>query len=310
MELRQIRYFIALAENLHFSKTADKLGIAQSALSVQLKNLERELGYQLIKRENKWNTALTAAGAAFLEGAKKLMRDAESMRLSAARADRGEIGKFSICAVHSFLSSPKVSELLRDVLAKFPNVYWEIHQAVSENALKMVQDGEADIGIVRISKFPNIDAVKSLELWSDVIVAVMSKKHPMASVNPLRLQDLRGETFVMPSVKSSPFFRREIDNMCMKLGGFIPNVRVEADDLYTMLNLLVNTENITLLHESFAFTRYPELTFKRLERCPMKMANTVIWRADNASPILGNFLKALKSTIRDSRQATAPRSRV
>ena len=77
MEFRQIRYFIALAENLHFAKTAGELGIAQSALSVQIKNLERELGYRLLRRENKWNIRLTTGGGVFVDGAKRLLRDAE-----------------------------------------------------------------------------------------------------------------------------------------------------------------------------------------------------------------------------------------
>ena len=89
MEFRQIRYFIALAENLHFAKTAGELGIAQSALSVQIKNLERELGYRLLRRENKWNITLTTAGGVFLDGAKRLLRDAESVKLAAARAELG-----------------------------------------------------------------------------------------------------------------------------------------------------------------------------------------------------------------------------
>lgn len=297
MEFRQIRYFIALAENLHFAKTAGELGIAQSALSVQIKNLERELGYRLLRRENNWNITLTTAGGVFLDGAKRLLRDAESVKLAAARADRGETGRFSICAVHSFYSSPKVSALLRNFGNRFPDVCWETHEAASGSALKMVEEGETDIGIVRISPFANMDGVKSMELWSDAIVAVMSKRHAMAFKRRLKLSNLRDETFVMPTRKTSPFFRREIENICVNLGGFVPRVRLEADNLYTMLNFLSDTDNITLLPESFAFARYPELTFKRLEGCPLKMANSAIWKADNPSPVLGNFLEMLKLTL-------------
>lgn len=161
----------------------------------------------------------------------------------------------------------------------------------------MVEEGETDIGIVRISPFANMDGVKSMELWSDAIVAVMSKRHAMAFKRRLKLSNLRDETFVMPTRKTSPFFRREIENICVNLGGFVPRVRLEADNLYTMLNFLSDTDNITLLPESFAFARYPELTFKRLEGCPLKMANSAIWKADNPSPVLGNFLEMLKLTL-------------
>lgn len=119
----------------------------------------------------------------------------------------------------------------------------------------------------------------------------------MAFKRRLKLSNLRDETFVMPTRKTSPFFRREIENICVNLGGFVPRIRLEADNLYTMLNFLSDTDNITLLPESFAFARYPELTFKRLEGCPLKMANSAIWKADNPSPVLGNFLEMLKLTL-------------
>src|SRR3984893_6662148 len=147
MELRHLRYFIAVAEELHFGRAAGRLHIAQPSLSHQIRNLERELGVKLLDRGTR-HVNLTEAGRTYFEQANRIMRSVEDASLAARRTERGEIGHLAIGFL-GLAALDTLPPLLRKVRTRYPHVALAFYEQSTEEQVRRIHDGSLDVGIIR-----------------------------------------------------------------------------------------------------------------------------------------------------------------
>lgn len=290
MEIKTIRYFIAVAEELHFGRAARRLHLSQPPLSRQIGNLERELGCQLFTRTRR-SVALTAAGDTFLSKTRPLLAGLDDAANAARRAARGEIGRLSI---GFFIGA--TYRLLPDALRVFriqaPEAEVVFHEMRVTQVPAAIESGLIDVGFLRppVSE-PLIDTEVLLQ---EPFVAALPNGHPLAQRRSLKLIDLAAERFVMFTPGPSVLYS-QILSACNQ-AGFTPRVAYEAQHPETLLGLVRSGAGIALVASSIERRGDPAVTFKRVTG-PLPMAEiAVAWRRNNPSPLVQTFLHAARSS--------------
>src|SRR5262245_26825869 len=193
MELRHLRYFVVVAEELHFRRAAERLHMSQPPLSQQIRALEAEVGATLLLR-NQRKVELTAAGAAFLERAREILAAVEDAALEARRVQRGEVGRLAIGFVGSAMYS-FVPDLLRAFRERYPDIQLRLQELGTSEQLRQLENGRLDVGFMRTpSTRPELRAETVLE---ERVVAALPDAHPLAARARLRLTDLEGQPLVL-----------------------------------------------------------------------------------------------------------------
>src|SRR3954453_15892050 len=194
MELRHLRYFVAVAEELHFGRAARRLQLAQPPLSRQIQGLEQELGVRLLER-TKRHVELTPAGKVFLEHARKLLTEADHAVAAARRAARGEIGRLAIGFVGAATYSA-LPELLRVFHTRFPDVELVLYEMTSAHQHDALREGRIEVGFVRPA-IPD-DTLARRVARGEPLVAALPAGHRLARRDePIPLSDLAGEPFIL-----------------------------------------------------------------------------------------------------------------
>jgi DNA-binding transcriptional LysR family regulator len=291
MELRHLRYFVAVAEELHFGHAAQKLGMAQPPLSQQIRRLELEIGVQLLQR-TKRRVQLTEAGRSFLEGAREALSQVDHAVEVAQRASRGEVGKLAI----GFLGAA-ASSLLPSILVAFrrryPDVELKLHELKTSELIAALRDRQVQVGLVRLPVYDELLAVEPI-LREELVVA-LPERHALASRARISLRDLAQEAFLMPPRELAPSFHEQVLNLCHQ-AGFAPKLGAEASQLQTIINLVAAGMGVTLVAESVRNLAGRGVVFKRLpEPAPMVEVG-VAWRRDACSEVLSAFLNVVRET--------------
>src|SRR5438094_3877568 len=204
MELRHLRYFVAVAENLNFTKAAAKLHLAQPSLTRQIHNLEEEIGVRLLSR-SKSHVALTEEGRSFLVDARRILALATESVLAVQRLSRGETGQLNIAYLSNF-DFELLPETLRAFRKSFPHIALNLFDMTPAEQFRALEARKIDLGFVglRFSK-----AAKDLQ-WASIgrhtTVAVLPAKHPLARQRRIRLEELKGMFFVGMSETTHPRF--------------------------------------------------------------------------------------------------------
>ena len=176
MELRHLRYFVAVAEELHFRRAAERLHMSQPPLSQQIRALEEEVGATLLLR-NQRRVELTAAGAAFLERAREILDAVEDAARQARRVQRGEVGRLAVGFVGSAMYS-FVPELLRAFREQAPDIALRLHELGTTEQLRQLEDGRLDVGFMRApGRWPGLRVETVLE---EPVVVALPDLHPLA----------------------------------------------------------------------------------------------------------------------------------
>ena len=295
MDSRHLRYFIAVAEELHFGHAAQKLGIAQPPLSQQIRRLEQELGVQLLQR-TKRRVQLTQAGHAFLEEARKTLTQFKRAIEVAQRAGRGELGRLTI----GFLGAVTYS-VLPSILISFrnsyPDVEVELHELKTSELIEALREGRVQVGFVRL---PVRDKLLQAEpILREPLVVAVPERHPLAARARLSFRDLANESFLLAPRPLAPAFHEQILNLCQQ-AGFTPKLGAEASQLQTILNLVAAGMGITLVPESVQNLAGRGVVFKKLREPVPMMEIAVAWRRDAHSEVLSAFLKVVRETALQS----------
>jgi DNA-binding transcriptional LysR family regulator len=291
MDLRHLRYFVAVAEELHFGHAAQKLGIAQPPLSQQIRRLEMELGVQLLQR-TKRRVQLTQAGHAFLEEARKILSQVKRATEVAQRAGRGELGRLSI----GFLGAATYS-LLPSILIAFrhsyPDVEVELHELKTSELIEALRDRRVEVGFVRL---PVHDELLEAEpILREPLVVAVPERHALATCAHISFRDLANEAFLMPPRQLSAGFHDQVLNLCHQ-AGFTPKLGAEASQLQTIINLVAAGMGITLVPESVQNMSGRGVVFKKLPEPTPMMEVAVAWRRDAHSEVLSAFLNVVRET--------------
>ena len=290
IELRHLRYFVAVAEELHFGRAARRLGIAQPPLSQQIQRLEAELGVQLFDRANR-RVALTAAGRTLLDEGRRVIDAFHAATDAARRAARGETGSLTVAFAASvmFLSLPKIIRRFRD---QFPNVRLELRELPTGSQIVALRTGDLDVGFLR--EPPNDDAFVTETVMRERLVLALSKRHELASRKRLRLVDVANEDFVLFPRDLAPGLHAHVLAMCAEVGVH-PRIVQTSRELYTTISLVEAGVGVTIIPESVR-----KMGWRGVRYFPVVSSYAITridaaWRPDNQSPIIPAFLEIARS---------------
>ena len=299
MELRHLRYFIAVASDLNFSKASRRLHVAQPAISQTILDLEEELGVKLLLRTGR-GVELTAAGNAFFAEAQGIMLRADGARTAAQRASRGETGYLRIgflpCATGPFLPA-----LIKSYRKEFPNVEVQLRDMNTEQQLKAFEDGKIDIGFSRPFPKELAKEFRAEVVYEDRLEIVLPAGHALAKQSVVDLKDVSGETFLEYYRRGAPALFSEVKTTCRK-AGFSPKTILEFEEMSSGVILAVESGlgvSLTLGFVRGLLSR--ESVVRQIKPASSKIPLCAIWPTGPQEPVLESFLEALrarKPTIR------------
>ena len=292
MELRHLRYFVAVAEELHFGRAARRLNIAQPPLSRQIRDLEREIGAPLFERHAR-GVELTAAGHAFLPEARLTLAQAERGVRTAQRAARGETGRLRV----GFVEAATWSGILPDVLGFFrmhlPNIGLSLFEMDAREQVDAFRDERIDVGILHGAP---ADASRTLQvepLYEDPMVAALPATHRLAGRARLALADLEADPFVLVSRLGSPELYDALIARC-RAAGFSPRVVQEAAGWHTIAGLVAAGVGVAFIPRSLAQLARPGIAWHPVRDLGVDLAMSVAWRRGRQSPVRERFVTSLR----------------
>jgi DNA-binding transcriptional LysR family regulator len=291
MDLRHLRYFTYVAEEMHFGRAAQRLGISQPPLSQQIRALEDELGVQLFERTSR-RVRLTEAGRQFLPAARATLAQAEQAALTAKLAHRGEVGRLRLGFSTSVPFVPRVMNALSQFREAYPEVNLELDELPRDEQIVRLERGTLDVAILRTFSQPDLPPhMQSLCIQREGVMLAMRQDHPLAKrSDPLTLSDLQGEPLVMFGSINGAGFNERLIEQCQALG-FRPQVAIEAGSFATLLGLTAAGLGITILSRSLARLNVDTLAFRSLE-VPFT-SQLLMLHMDPPSPATTNFRKMI-----------------
>jgi len=290
VDLRQLACFVAVAEELNFSRAAVRMHISQPPLSRQIARLESELRVRLLERSPQ-SVSLTAAGRGFLPEARRILALAANAPEVARRADRGETGTLRIGFVGStiYTSVPALVGRFRHL---YPGVDVTLLQLTVAKQVDMLLAGEIDIGLIRQSV--SNAHLKTLSLFKEPFIAALPALHPLAAQPTVNLRQLADESFISFSRQEAPAIHEHLRRMCEDVG-FSPRIVLEAHPMSTVLGLVASGAGIAVVPQSMHRLNILNVAYRKLTGTRATSEFFLAWRADDPSATLQNFLKVRKA---------------
>jgi len=296
MELRHLRYFVTLAEELHFGRAAERLHIAQPPLSQQIQQLERELGFQLFHR-TKRTVKLTEAGQVFREESQRILTQLEQAIQRGNQVSRGEVGQLVIGFVASTAYNV-LPEVLQAFRAAVPGVTLQLQELTTEQQLQWLKEGRIDVGFLR----PPIveDSFSSEIIFEEPLVLTLPISHRLALAEKVSLREVAGEPFILFPRAQAPGLYDQIISLCQQ-ADFSPIVAQEAIQMQTIVSLVAAEMGVALVPASLQNLQRTGVVYKALEELSPKVAIAMLWRRNETSPATQRFLAiASKASIASS----------
>ena len=300
MELRHLRYVVAVAEELHFGRAAARVRIAQPPLSQQIRQLEQELGVALFNR-TKRRVELTHAGRAFLEHARQILEETERAKQVAQRAARGEVGRLAI----GFASSadldilPRVLRVWRE---RFPDVEVELHALLTSAQVDALCRGRIQVGFVRLPTDETSLVVESIQ--REPLVAALPEGHRLARRARVRLRDLANDTMILFPRHTAPGYYDVFINAC-RVAGFTPRLLHPAS-MQTILGLVSAGLGVSLMPASIRNLRRVGVAYRPLAPPVPQVEMAIAYRRDEPSAVLPAFLATVRDVLGRKRVRTPP----
>lgn len=287
MELRHLRYFVAVAEELHFGRAAEKLHISQPPLSMQIRALEDELGVTLLNRTQR-HVSLTEAGQALLQEARQILARVEQAVLTTRRAGRGEIGELALGFI-SVANYNLLPVLLREFRRVYPLIHLTLREATTDAQLDDLLNGRIDVGIV----LPPIadPALESMPVLREPLIAALPRRHPLAAASGgIALAALAGSPFILFPRRMAPGLYDDIVSYCHS-AGFSPRVGQEAIQMQTIVSLVSAELGVALIPESLRNLQRAGVVYKALRETSPMTEIRLAWRRHDPLPALRSFIE-------------------
>jgi DNA-binding transcriptional LysR family regulator len=293
MELRHIRYFVALAEQLHFARAAELLHMTQPALSHQIKALEDELGVRLFNR-TKREVTLTEPGAYFLAEAQLTLKQAERARAVAQRVARGELGIVQIGYVPSLPFSGILSQIASEFRQNATEIQFVLEEMFAQEQLIKIAAGKLDVGILRLPVERPLPHLETKVLIKERMVIAIREDHPVARMKEISIADLRNEAFIVWRGEQAITMHEHVLALVQE-GGFPLRVGQSAPSLTTMIALVAGGAGIAYVPESLGNMNVPSVCFRPLVDLERVSEIAVCYRSDETSLAVWKLLKILNA---------------
>ncbi len=291
MELRHLRYFIAVAEELHFGRAAQVLGISQPPLSQQIQALEQEIGARLFERTNR-RVELSEAGRLFLQEARLVLAQVDKAADVARRAQLGELGELKIGFTSSAPFNSSIPQAIFAFRQAFPAVHLNLQEMSSTEVAESLVDESIQVGLMRPLPLP--DSLSVVELMREPLVAVLNAGHPLVegSERGLHLAQLAEEPFVFfPRTYGSGLYAQLMS--LARDAGFSPHFAQEAGEAMTIIGLVAAGLGVSVLPASYQRIRIDGVVYRTLLDQEAVTAVWLVQRKGQQTPMATAFVELL-----------------
>lgn len=288
LELRHLRSFVVVAEELHFSRAAERIQIAQPALSQQIKKLEREVGVELFHR-TKRRVELSAAGTAMLEPARRTLAEAATVRDVAQRAARGEIGHLTVGFIES-AAMTFVPTAVRSFRVEHPKVGLTLRELPVDVQIARLRAGRLDVAIVRSPA--ETEGLRVASIADESLVVVVPEAHPLATLKRVSPQRLAAEPLVLLAREAVPSLYDQA--IALLRGDAGARIAQEATSIQAVLGLVAAGLGVSLLPSSVKSLARTGISFTELSPSPRSTIQ-LAWRDSDRSPLTAAFLAAAQA---------------
>jgi DNA-binding transcriptional LysR family regulator len=288
MELRHLRYFVAVGEDQHYGHASRRLGVAQPALSRQIQDLEKEIGFVLFDRMPR-GVRLSAAGELFLEDARHILQQVGEATARAARVARGQSGTLRIGFAENSSWHGVVPDSFRRFREQHPDVDLQLQPAASLEQLESLRSGRLDAGFVNFMPKAHAD-LDQLPVGRQQVELAAPKRHPLTRIKKLRLRDLTDGPFVWFTRRSSPAFYDRLMHECYRGGLRSPRIVQEGVNEATILSLVSTGLGVGWVLGSARWRCPQAVAILSVVDLKIPVSLALAWRRDNNSPSLARFI--------------------
>ena len=294
IELQDLRYFVAVAShaNCNISEVAEKLHMAQPNLSSAIKDLEKRLDVTLFNRKKR-PLQLTTAGQEFFQEAVSILSAMNRAVENVRARSKGEIGRLTV-GLTSSVSNSILPDILRRFREEFPNVKLIWREMTTHNQLQALRECQMDVGFLHLP----VGGIDNKELsftpiLEEPLLTVLPENHRLAKTEEIPLIALKEEKFILPDLQLVPGLSQQILYLC-KRAGFFPQITLEAAFMLTILGLVAGELGIALLPANVRNIRRKGVVYRPIIGAAPTVKMDVVWRRNDTSVILKNFLKITK----------------
>jgi DNA-binding transcriptional LysR family regulator len=286
IDLRRLEYFVAVAEELHFSRAAARLGIAQPPLSQQIQKLEAEVGAQLFDRSHR-AVALTTAGRALLPEARTLLAMSERVAGIARAVQDGRAGRLRLGLTGS-TAFRLVPTLLRHYRSEYPDVVIQLSELPTADQVEQLADGRLDAGLTRA---PILGGdLASVIVWSEALLVVLPADHALAGSAAIAVSELAAEPFVLFPRERGPGLYELVSGLCAE-AGFAPKVVQEAVQMQTLVGLVAAGFGVSIVPASVRDFRLHGVVYRELQRPAPQSRIALVWNPALTSATRDRFIE-------------------
>ena len=288
MELRHLRYFVAVGEEQHYSRAAERLHLAQPALSRQIQDLEEEIGVKLFDRLPR-GVRISAAGASFLDDVRRILQEVNEATMRAGRVARGQSGILRVGFTESASWHGVVPDSFRQFRQRQPDAELQLYPTASLEQIEAVRTGRLDAGFV--FSMPKSDReLDQMPVAIHHLVLAAPKGHPLTRLKKLRLRDMSDTPFVWFPRRQSPAYYDRLMHECSRGGLKAPDIVQEAVDQATMLSLVSCRIGVAFVSDATRWRCPANVVLLPVSDLNLPLPFALIWRKDNASPVLARFV--------------------
>ena len=292
MDLKRLKSMTVLAEELHFGRAAERLGIAQPALTQQIQSLERDIGVQLFLR-TKRSVRLTISGQVMLSEAVRTLQQAERTILVAKQAGRGQLGHIEI----GFVGSAVFSGVLAGAIARYravnPLVEFRLNELGILQQLQDVASGQLDVGIIRLSVKSPAPELTICAIYRDPIILAIPARHPLAKLKAVPAGRLRNEQFVAVQIQEGIGFNAQVADLCA-VAGLTPQITQRAGQFTALAGMVAGGLGLAFVPRSMKNLKIPDVAYRPLANFDRQSDLAMVHRKSERAPAVLSFIKELK----------------
>jgi len=295
MELRHLRYFVAVGEEQHYGRAAQRLRVAQPALSRQIQDLEAEIGFKLLDRLPR-GVKISAAGKYFLDDARRVLQQVNEATTRARRVALGQSGTLRVGFVESISWHGAVPESFRQFRERHPEAELQLRPSSSLEQIEAVGAGRLDAGFV--FTIANINReLAELPVASLNLMLAVPRGHPLTKLTKLRLRDLNEAPFIWFPRRESPAYYDRLMHECFRGGLKTPHIVQEAANEATILSLVACRLGVAFVSGATRWRCPESVVLLPVVDLNLSLPFALVWRKDNASPLLAKYVADVKLLI-------------
>jgi DNA-binding transcriptional LysR family regulator len=288
MELRHLRYFVAVGEEQHYGRAAQRLRVAQPALSRQIQDLEAEIGFKLFDRLSR-GVKISSAGKLFLDDARRILQEVDEATIRARRVADGQAGTLRVGFVESISWHGVVPDSFRQFRERQPDSELQIKPLSSLAQIEAVQSCQLDAGFV--FTIANTDPqLAVLEVAVLDLMLAAPKGHPLTKIKKLRLRDLSDAPFIWFPRRESPIYHDRLMSECFRGGLKAPHIIQEAVNEATILSLVSCRLGVAFVSSATRWRCPKGVVLLPVVDLKLSLSYGLVWRRDNDSPLLARFV--------------------